>query len=197
MDRFDELKEAYTGKFDLKNALMGNLPGDPPLLEELGIDLSVIKSESLLPLKVLQQNPESIMVSSDLTGPVILLFIFTFSLVLQCKIHFGYIYLISLLSSFLMYVLLNLLSSSKIGYTMCCNVIGYSMTPVVGFSIANILLKWMSPFLRAVLGFLMSLWSGYTSSVVFCTYMKFNDKLVVVLYPLFLAYMCFTMMVVF
>lgn len=193
----DELKEQYTGKIDIKGALTGSFPGEKTLLEELSIDLTTIKTESLLPLKVLKQNTTEVNVSSDVTGPIIVLVVFTLSLVLQGKLHFGYIYLISLTSSFLIFVLLNLLTPKGVSYSTCCNIIGYSMTPVVAFSLGNMLLIWTGSFIRSVLGVGVSVWSAYTASKVVCTHLSLAEKTVVVGYPFFLAYMCYMMMVLF
>ncbi|ELA41063.1 uncharacterized protein VICG_01856 [Vittaforma corneae ATCC 50505] len=198
MDDFeDELKEQYTGRIDIKGALSGSFPGEKSLLEELSIDLNMIKTESLLPLKVLKHNTTEVNVSSDVTGPIIILVVFTLSLVIQGKLHFGYIYLISLTSSFLMFILLNLLTSKGVDYSICCNIMGYSMTPIVAFSLGSMVLVWTGMFIKSILGIGMSAWSAYTASKVVCTHLSLVEKMVVVGYPLFLAYMCFMMMVLF
>ncbi|KAM0679574.1 hypothetical protein GINT2_002203 [Glugoides intestinalis] len=197
MDSYSNAKESYNNTIDIKGALTGFLPGDRTLLEELSIDLLAIKEESLLPFKILQKHYEEVKTSSDLTGPIILLLTFTFSLVFQGKIHFGYIYLISLTSSFLIYILINLLSVRKTSYLTCCSTIGYSMTPVVAFSFANIVLSRISTTFSVIIGVCMCLWSAYTAALVFSIQLQFAEKTLVILYPLFLAYMCFMMMTLF
>lgn len=197
MNSFDVARDGYTGKVDIKAAMAGSIPGDRPLTEELGIDLHAIKTESLLPVKVLQNSEDIARVSTDLTGPILILIMLTFTLVVQGKLHFGYIYLISLSSSFLIYVLLNLLNPKPVSFMLCCNIMGYSLTPVVVFSIVNILLVWTGTGVRVFIGIFMSLWSAYTASAVFCRHLETSDKLVVVGYPLFLAYACFVIMIIF
>lgn len=197
MNSLEDAKDEYMGKMDIRAAMTGSIPGDRPLAEELGIDLQAIKTESLLPIKVLQNTENMARASTDLTGPILILVMLTSTLVIQGKLHFGYIYLISLSSSFLVYLLLNLLSQRTISFILCCNIMGYSLAPVVGFSIANIFLVWIRVSLRAFIGAIIGFWCAYTASVVFCKHMEISDKLLVVGYPLFLAYACFIMMVVF
>lgn len=182
---------------NLKDALSGSIPGDPPLLEELSINLHSIKTECLLPLKTLTRHPIEISVSSDVTGPLLILVLFSFLLVLQGKLHFGYIYLISLSSSFFLFLFLNLLTQQGVTYAVCCNVMGYSMTPVVAFSLLNFLLSWTGPLVRFTIGTVMSVWSAYTAGQVMCIHLGLSERTLVVGYPLFLAYMCYTMMVLF
>jgi len=194
MTDFDD--EPYMGKIDIKGAFTGSSPGDRPLLEELSIDLNAIKSECLLPLKVLR-TPGEVQVSSDIAGPVIVLVMFTLSLVLQGKLHFGYIYLISLTSTVLVFGLLNLLTHTGVSYAVCCNAMGYSMTPVVAFSFLNTVLAWAGRAVRASVCGGMCLWSAYVASRVLCQHLGAVEKTGVVSYPLFLAYISFGMMVIF
>lgn len=197
MNELADAKDSYTGLMDIKSAFIGSIPGDAPLLEELGIDMNSIKLECLLPIKAFQKNQILQKASDDLTGPLIILFAFTFTLVLQGKIHFGYIYLISLMSSFVIFSLLNLMSNKAIGYLMICNVMGYSMTPVVTFSFVNIVSKWLGLNIRILLGAIGAFWSAFTASKMFCIHLEFVDRQAIVLYPLFLAYCCFVMMILF
>lgn len=197
MNSFDDSKEGYTGVMDIRAAMTGSIPGDRPLMEELGIDLHTIKTESLLPVKVLQNAENIARASTDLTGPILILIMLTFTLVVQGKLHFGYIYLISLSSSFLICLLLNLLTPKSISFMLCCNIMGYSLAPVVAFSVVNILLVWTGMSIRLFIGIVMGAWSAYTASVMFCKHLETHDKLVVVGYPLFLAYACFIIMIIF
>jgi protein YIPF5/7 len=197
MSEFMEERDSYTGRVDLKAAFTGTRTGDPPLLNELGIDLELIKSECLVPFKIFQKDFTAGKQSNDLTGSIIILCIFTFSLVLQCKIHFGYIYLVSLVSSFTIFALLNLMSNKTIGYLSCCNIMGYSFSPVVGFSFLNLVSRWLGVKVRLVLGILAGAWSAFSASKVYCSHLEFVNKQAIVIYPLFLTYCCFVMMVIF
>jgi hypothetical protein len=184
-------EDFYTGEISIKKALFKGLPEDPPFLEALGIDLEAIKKESLLPIKVLTNPSEIITSTSDLTGPITILIIFTFSLLLQGKVHFEYIYLISLSSSFFIYALINLLCSSTVGFFTCCNILISSLTPVVTFSFFNLPLKFLGLYFRIAVSLVMGIWSAFTASHVFCKQIEQEDKKIVLGYPLFLSYSCF------
>lgn len=184
-------------RVDIKNALLGHLPGDEPLAQALGIDLRAIKSESMLPIRVFQNSGHIASASTDLTGPIVILFIFAFSLALKGKFHLSYIYLISITSSSFIYTLLNLLTQKHIRFMICCNVMGYALTPIAVFSLANILLGWMNMTVKILFGLLISGWSAYTASVVFCNHIDTKDKMIAIGYPLLLVYICFIMMSLF
>lgn len=178
-----------------KEAFLGSLPDDPPLLSELGIDLAAIKDEASLPIRVF--NTSSFVTSSDLTGPITILLAFTLSLVLQGKLHFEYIYLISLSSTLFIYVVTNLISAKPLPFAVCSNVMFYSFSPILLFSFLNIVFRFLPRWMRLLAGFGTTLWSCYTASYVFCCNLQQSNKLVVLAYPLLLTYLCFIMMIIF
>lgn len=197
MNEFEAAKDYYNGQVDLKAAFTGTCPGDIPLLEELGINLHSVKVECTLPFKIFSTSLESLEIASDIAGSIIMIFLFAISLLLQGKLHFGYVYLVSIMASFFIFLLLNFMSISEIKYLTCCNIIGYSLSPVVIFSFLNILLRFTALPVSIMLGALMATWSAYTASKVFCYQLKFSDKQLVVFYPLFMIYSCFILMAVF
>ncbi|KAH9411798.1 hypothetical protein HK407_03g05480 [Ordospora pajunii] len=194
---FDVDEEEHYNKFDLKSALLGQLPNDRPLLEELGIDFGTIKKESKLIFKVMQKSDVdfSFVKNADLSGPIVFVGLYCLGLVMNYRIHFGYVYFISLLITFSMYFLLNVLDTKRVGFLECCSVLGYSFLPIVLFSITSVLMRGSG--LRMCCGFVAALWSSYTASVVFCKYLSFSNKQVVVGYPLLMGYMGFVMVVIF
>ncbi|KAM0672587.1 Rab GTPase-interacting Golgi membrane protein [Ordospora colligata] len=195
---FDVDGEEYS-KFDLKSAFIGWLPNDRPLLEELGIDFGTIKKESRLIFKVMQKTDVdfSFVKDADLSGPIVFVGLYCLGLVMNYRIHFGYVYFISLLMTFSMYFLLNVLDTKRVGFLECCSVLGYSFLPIVLFSITSVLMRGSGTGLRMCCGFAAALWSSYTASVVFCRYLSLNNKQVVVGYPLLMGYMGFVMVVIF
>ncbi|KAI5170433.1 protein YIPF5/7 [Pancytospora epiphaga] len=198
MNGFEEPGDSYSDKLDLKGAFTGALPNDHPLLYDLGIDLSLIKTEALLPINVLRSHTApSLSKGSDLTGPILFLALFTSLLVLHGKIHFGYVYFISLFSCASIYTLLLFLGAQNISALICCSVLGYSMGPVLLFSMLNIALKWMGLPVQIIVGMLSAVWGAYTAGVVFREHMLLGDKLFIVIYPIFLVYLAFVLMVVF
>ncbi|ADM11194.1 Rab GTPase interacting factor Golgi membrane protein [Encephalitozoon intestinalis ATCC 50506] len=196
---FEDCGEPYSNRFDLKSAFLGELPGDEPLLKELGIDFNTIRKESRLVFGVFQKKQVdfSFVKNADLSGPVVFVGLYTLGLILNYKIHFGYIYFISLLTALSMYFLLNVLDTKHIGFLECCSILGYSFPPVVFFSFLNILLGGIGIGFKVFYGLAFALWSSYTASVVFCRYLSLTNKHVVVGYPLLLGYTGFVMVVLF
>lgn len=66
--------------------------GEPPLLEELGVNFGHIKMKTLAVLNPFGRIDQHIMDDSDVAGPVLFFFVFGTSLLLSGKLHFGYIY---------------------------------------------------------------------------------------------------------
>ncbi|KAI4292993.1 protein YIPF5/7 [Pancytospora philotis] len=199
MNSYEAPQTGYADRFDLKNAITGALPGDAPLLYELGINLKLIRAESLLPVRVLSAKPGQPLIGDegDLTGPILTLALFTAFLILHGKIHFGYIYLMSLFSCASVYALLNLLQPMPIGAVLCSSVLGYSMGPVVVYAVAALGLRRVAPVLLGAVGVLAAAWSAYTAATVFCTHLGAKNRGAVVGIPLFLVYMSFVLMVQF
>jgi protein YIPF5/7 len=196
---FEEFKTVHADKIDVRAAFTGGLPEDPPLLSELGIDFSTIKKESRLIFKVLQRSPVdfSFVRNADMSGPIIFIILYTVSLVANYKVHFGYIYFVSLLTSLSTYFLLNVIDLKYIGLLECCSVLGYSLLPVVFFSFLSIFINRMNMSVKILIGVLFAGWSSYTAAAVFCQYLSLVNKRIILMYPLLLAYICFTMIVLF
>ncbi len=197
MGNFEDPRAVYVDRVNFKLAMTGSLPNDPPLLEELGISLPLIRAESQLPLRVLRKSAGPVCNTSDLTGPILILVLFTALLVLHGKLHFGYIYLISLTSASLVYVLLNLIATKDTSIVICCSILGYSLGPVLLYSLMHIGLRWTSVYVRVAVGLGMAFWSAYTASIVFCQYLELSNRTYVVGFPLLLTYVCFVLMVLF
>lgn len=197
MRGLDDAHGAYVDRINFRLAMTGALPNDPPLLEELGISLPLIKTESQLPLRVFRPSTIPACSTSDLTGPVLILVLFTALLVLHGKLHFGYIYLISLTSAFFIYVLLTLIATKETSIITCCSVLGYSLGPVLLYSLMHIALRWTSIYVRVAAGLGMAFWSACTASIVFCRHLELANKTYVVGFPLLLTYVCFVLMVLF
>ena len=194
---FEDFKEQYVDKIDIRSAFTGHLSGDKPLLEELGIDFGIIRKESSLIFKIFTPSSFDCVVSSDVTGPFVNIIAFSLCLLLNYKMHFRYIYSISLFSIFSTYLLLNVMDLVDIKLLECCSVLGYSFTPIVMFSFLNIFTKWLPIKCRIFFGIIFALWSAYTASFVFVRYLNVSNKQFLILYPLFITYICFAIIVVF
>ncbi|KAM0674984.1 hypothetical protein GVAV_001323 [Gurleya vavrai] len=182
-----DYQEVYLDRIDIKAALTGSTYTDPPLLQELGIDFSLIRNEAFLIFKprVIEQ--------CDITGPLLITFLYAIALLLNGKIHFGYVYFLTLVFNLLICFLLNVIKTSqkKIDLIMCFSILGYSFTPIVGFSFIYAMCGIIKYF-----GYLCALWSSYIGAIVFCKSLELEDNFYIVGYPILLFNLCFVVWII-
>ncbi|CAJ2505512.1 Uu.00g129060.m01.CDS01 [Anthostomella pinea] len=85
--------------------------GEPPLLEELGVNFGHIQMKTLAVLNPFARIDQHIMDDSDLAGPILFFLLFGTFLLLSGKVHFGYIYGLALMGSIALHTILSLMSS--------------------------------------------------------------------------------------
>ncbi|KZO95610.1 Yip1-domain-containing protein [Calocera viscosa TUFC12733] len=174
----------------------GGLEGEPPLLEELGINFYHIRAKSLTVLNPLQRVDARIMDDADLAGPLLFCFCFAMFLLMSGKPQFGYIYGVALLGSTSIYALLNLMSETGIDAYRTASVLGYCLLPMVAVGALSVGVK-----LDGMLGYIVSLlsvtWCTHSASAIFCAVLAMHDQRLLVAYPIALLYGCFGLLTVF
>ncbi|KAI0477446.1 hypothetical protein GGR56DRAFT_637343 [Xylariaceae sp. FL0804] len=88
-------------------------PGEPPLLEELGINLGHVQMKTLAVLNPVAQVDRHIMDDSDLAGPILFFLVFGISLLLSGKVHFGYIYGLAVMGTIALHTILSLMAPDE------------------------------------------------------------------------------------
>jgi len=174
----------------------GGFEGEPPLLEELGINFAHIQTKSLTVLNPLGRIDEHIMDDADLAGPLLFCFCFGMFLLLSGKTQFGYIYGVGLLGSTAIYTLLNLMSVQGIDAYRVASVLGYCLLPMVGVGAVSVMVT-----LNGTIGYFLStlsiLWCTYSASGIFVAVLRMSDQRLLVAYPVGLLYGCFALLSVF
>ncbi|KAJ7647261.1 Yip1-domain-containing protein [Roridomyces roridus] len=174
----------------------GGFEGEPPLLDELGINFSHILAKSLTVLNPLRGVNEHIMDDADLAGPFCICLCFAMFLMLSGKSNFGYVYGVGVLGSASIYTLLNLMSEKGIDIFRTASVLGYCLLPLVGLAIISVLVA-----LDGIFGYLLSLvsisWCTYAASGIFVAVLRMSDQRLLVAYPIGLLYGCFSLLSVF
>ncbi|PSR81143.1 hypothetical protein PHLCEN_2v6478 [Hermanssonia centrifuga] len=174
----------------------GGLEGEPPLLEELGINFTHIRAKSLTVLNPIQRVDERIMDDADLAGPLLFIICFGTFLLFSGKPQFGYIYGVGLLGSGSIYTLLNLMSEKGIDAYRVASVLGYCLLPMVGVGALSVMVT-----LDGTLGYLLStlsvLWCTWSASTIFVAVLRMSDQRLLVAYPIGLLYGCFALLSVF
>ncbi|CAG8493280.1 2197_t:CDS:10 [Cetraspora pellucida] len=155
----------------------GGFPGEPPLLDELGINFEHIKSKSLAVLNPLRTVDKDIMTDTDLAGPLLFCLIFGTG-----KVHFGYIYGVALLGCVSIYMILNLMSESGIDGYRTASVLGYCLLPLVLLSCVGVVVPLSGP-IGLIASALAVSWCTYSSSTMFVTVLQMSEQRILVAYP--------------
>ncbi|KAF9566713.1 Yip1-domain-containing protein [Agrocybe pediades] len=174
----------------------GGFEGEPPLLEELGINFQHIRDKSLTVLNPLRRVDEHIMDDADLAGPIFFCFCFGICLLFSGKYNFNYIYGVGLFGSISIYTLLNLMSEQGIDAYRVGSVLGYCLLPMVGVGAISVTVALDGTF-GYILSVISILWCTYAASGIFVAVLRLSDQRLLVAYPIGLLYGCFALLSIF
>lgn len=174
----------------------GGYPGEPPLLEELGVNFSHIKQKTLTVLNPFRAIDQHIMDDSDLAGPILFCMLFGTFLLLSGKVHFGYIYGIALVGTLSQYAILNLMAMRSIDFIRTASVLGYCLLPLASTSALGVVVN-LDNLFGYIFSMFIVLWCTYSSSAIFVSYLQLSEMRVLVAYPLALFYGIFSIMSLF
>ena len=168
-----------------------------PLLEELGINPQNIKNK-IMGVITLKRIDKQFLKDSDMAGPLLIIMLFAFSLVLQYKINFGYIYGISLFGSVLIFLLLNLMSKGNNSILLynTMSVLGYCLIPIVLLSFFAIFLD-MKNIFSEVLSLIAIILSSLNASRFFEIGLDMSSQRWLIFYPIALFYTCFVLVTIY
>ena len=169
-----------------------------PLLEELGINPQNIKNK-IISIITLKRIDKKFLEESDMGGPFLIILIFAFSLVLQYKTCFGYLYGISVFGSVALFLLLNLMSKNKsILLYNTISVLGYCLIPVVFLSFCSVFLTMkMKGFLGIILAFGSIISSSISATRFFEIALDMSQQKWLIFYPICLFYTSFVLVSIF
>ena len=196
-----------------------------PMLEELGIDLHLIKLKAvrvLLPYKFISvivrwvnklgYRKSCIVETSDtplnnahesdqpeLAGPLIFAILLCFLLLLQGKVEFGAIYSLILTGIFGIKILLSLMCDRTVSWSHVITALGYGLLPNVCLALMRTLcfLFWGTGGLLLVFAWIVVLWSAWCASDLIVTAMEMLNQRLLVFYPLILFYAVFATVTLF
>ena len=174
----------------------GDSEEELPRLEELGINPQNIKNK-ILGVITLKRIDKKFLEDSDMAGPLLIFLLFAFSLVLQYKINFGYIYGISLFGSILLFLLLNLMSvNNGILLYNTISVLGYCLIPIVILSFIAVFLD-MKNILGGILCLIAIILSSLNASRFFEIGLEMYSQRWLIFYPVALFYTCFVLVTIY
>lgn len=170
--------------------------GEPPLLEELGVNFNHIKVKTWTVLNPLGQIDAHIMDDTDLFGPLIFGVLFGLILLLSGKVHFGYVYGCALLGNFSLWTILSLMAPASTGFLRTASVLGYCLLPLVGVSALGMVMN-----MDGMIGYGVTVtaiaWSTYSASAIFVSVLQMTDTRMLVAYPVALFYSIFAILSLF
>lgn len=170
--------------------------GEPPLLEELGVNFNHIKGKTLTVLNPLGQIDAHMMDDTDLFGPLIFGVLFGFILLLSGKVHFGYVYGCALMGCLSLWTILSMMAPSSTSFSRTASVLGYCLLPLVAVSAFG-----MAVNMDSVIGYAATIaaifWSTYSASAIFVSVLQMTDMRFLVAYPVALFYSIFAILSMF
>jgi len=171
---------------------------EPPLLEELEINLDQIKEKTwaVLTFKNLNDH-KNILDDPDLAGPLVFLLAFGFLLLLTGKIQFGYIYGLGTLGCLIIYFVVYLISAKSISFMCTVSVLGYCLLPMVMLSGLSILVNLKATAAGNILSVVAILWCAFGASNLLVTAMDISNTRLIIGYPCALFYTVFALLTVF
>jgi hypothetical protein len=184
---------------------------DIPLLEELGIDFSLIFTKTRQILKLpfsptlrdqlkttLSHNTNN---EYDLTGPLVFCLVLgILIMVLQQKMSFGYIYGYTVMGCIGIWFICNVLCDFGINIDLVFHVIGYSFVPLlilpfVRFFGITIFHSWL--FAIQIIAFICILSSTAIATLYFECVIHLTSQRYIIAYPIALFYFCFVLLIMF
>lgn len=169
---------------------------EPPLLEELGINFDHIWQKTLTVLNPWKPADGSIMNETDLAGPTMFCFALGSTLLLAGKIHFGYVYTMSIFGCLGIHALLNLMSITGVSHGCVASVLGYCLLPMVILSCFAILLS-LQGIAGSILAAVTIGWCSFSASKIFISTLAMDGQQLLVAYPCALLYGLFALLTVF
>ena len=142
---------------------------------------------------------EEMMQEPDLSGPILIALCFGMLLLLSGKVHFGDIYAIFVVGNILLYFLFNFMSQVDIiPLYSIMSTVGYSLLPMLALGFCGIFVS-----LKGNIGILLSLgmsgWASVAASNIIEALMPQTEsnRKPLLIYPLFLFYVSFAMIIIF
>ncbi|EEC45664.1 predicted protein, partial [Phaeodactylum tricornutum CCAP 1055/1] len=185
----------------------GDFENEPPLLEELGINVEhiLLKTKAVvLPSQRFNKNtaltdPALIVEDADLAGPLALALTLGGEMLLAGKLQFGYIYGFGLFGCMAMTLILNLMSPKAVSFWTVTSILGYALLPVNILALVKIVLVNIIQLntLARILAVLTILWSTTASTRLLEVGCNMRNQRYLMAYPIALLYSAFVLITIF
>eukprot|EP00096_Caligus_rogercresseyi_P011456 TRINITY_DN4502_c0_g1_i1.p1 TRINITY_DN4502_c0_g1~~TRINITY_DN4502_c0_g1_i1.p1 ORF type:complete len:218 (+),score=69.92 TRINITY_DN4502_c0_g1_i1:248-901(+) len=176
-------------------AVEDEFANEPPLLEELGINVEHIMAKTYAVLNPLHVTHPDVAGDSDLAGPLVFCLAFGSFLLLCGKLHFNYIYGIGFLGCISMYGLISMMSS-HVSLPVVVSILGYCILPIVMLSGISVIFS-LQGFVGNIITGGAVLWCAASASNLFVTAFRMEHQQVLMAYPCSLLYAVFALITIF
>ena len=165
---------------------------EPPLLEELGIDLDHIYKR-ILSVVFFRRIGEDLVSDFDMGGPLFIALALGVLLMFAGKVHFGYIYGLGVLGCVGAWVLVNVMSNKQgIDLYTTISIVGYGLLPVVFLAFLGVFMRLTDP-VGIGLSILTVIWCTMTASrFLECAVNMYHQRWLIA-YPVMMIYICFVL----
>mmetsp|Transcript_39039 Transcript_39039/g.105684 ORF Transcript_39039/g.105684 Transcript_39039/m.105684 type:complete len:264 (-) Transcript_39039:73-864(-) len=173
-----------------------DIENEPPLLEELGIDVGNIWLR-MKGIAFFKKLDEEVLRDADLGGPIVIILALGLCLLLAGKLVLGLLYGWGLTSCIFICLLINVMSQRG-GIDLYCttSILGYGLIPVVLLAFIGIFVSLKSSF-GTVISAICIFWATATSSRFFATAIAMHQQRWLVAYPVGLVYTLVSLITVF
>lgn len=132
-----------------------------------------------------------------MSGPLLLCVILGLLLMMNGKIHFGYIYGFCVLGSVSIYCIMNFLAQQKnLELYNTMSILGYCLLPIVILAAFALFID-LTGFIGLVFCSIFISWATFCSTQLFDEVLDLDDKKWLVAYPSFLFYSTFVLITIF
>ena len=182
--------------YNLQGSVQLEAEGDPPLMEELGINTENIK-EKVVSVLTYRHVEARLLSDPDMAGPLLFAVLFGVILLLEGKMHFGYIYGFGVMGGLGVYLVLNLMSQKReVELYLTFSILGYALLPIILLAAAGLFTP-LTGKIGGGLAVVGILWSTSTAAKFFETVLELRDQWWLAAYPICLVYSCFTLLAIF
>ena len=175
-----------------KQQYQDEFENEPPLLEELGIDIDHIyrRIQSVVFFRTIGDD---LVKDLDMGGPLFIALALGILLMFAGKVHFGYIYGLGVLGCVGAWLLVNVMSNKQgIDLYTTMSIVGYGLLPVVFLAFLGIFITLTNP-IGISLSILTVLWCTMTASrFLECAVNMYHQRWLVA-YPVMMIYICFVL----
>uniref|UniRef100_A0A3B0MXW1 Uncharacterized protein n=1 Tax=Theileria annulata TaxID=5874 RepID=A0A3B0MXW1_THEAN len=138
---------------------------DPPLLDELGINLVEIY-EHLVGVVLPKKGNSLFLNYNDLSGPLLIFVTFAMGLMFSGKICFSIIYVLSVFCNLGIYLLFNFLNERYISLSKTVTIMGYSLLPLCLTPVIWLFSRFLK-LVSVILVYLCVVWSTVSATYLF------------------------------